>query len=106
MSMVNAVPMQCSTCTVRASAGGVMSQPRSVERALQRAEVAVAGVGRAADGIDLRALRGQRLLVQLRDGIGVDLLVPRVVDRVLDGVDRGNRAVLHGDLHLDRTVLG
>src|ERR1700759_2957971 len=85
-SIVNTVPMQCSTCTVRGTdvagtsgAGMAMSQSCLVQCALQRGDVALRGIGGAGDHVDLRAAGGDRLLVQGRDGVGVDLLVAWVV---------------------------
>ena len=57
--------------------------PGLVEGVLQRADVAARGVRGAGDRVDLRAARGQRLGVELRDREGVDLVVARGVLRVL-----------------------
>ena len=65
---------------------------RLVERVLQRADVALRGVGGAGDRVDLRAARRQRLGVELRDREGVDLRVARGVRRVLGGGDGGDLA--------------
>src|ERR1700712_4919251 len=120
MSREKTVPMQCSTCTVRgggAGAGGGVDRTtvmrggggisaRLVERALERGDVALAGVGRAADTVDLRAVRGDRLLLEGRDRVGVDLLVAPVVLRVDDGGGRGDLPVGQRDLDLHRAPTG
>jgi hypothetical protein len=53
-----------------------------VERHLQRLLVAVAGDGGDGDRVDVGTLRGQRLPAQDRQGVRVDLLIPRVAVRV------------------------
>src|SRR5689334_18446066 len=92
------IPITCSTYRPVARDGAHaagMSDPGTIERALQRLEVAVAGHRRAADHVDLGALRGQRLLDQDRQRLGVDLLVTAVAVRVLDDGDVGD--LLGGD---------
>src|SRR6266576_637613 len=74
-----------------------------VERALQRLEVTLAGIGSPGDHVDLRTAGGQRFTVERRDGVGIDLLVARILTRVLDSGDVGELSVGHGDTHLDRT---
>jgi hypothetical protein len=54
---------------------------RLVERRLQRPDVAVAGVGRARHRLNIRTLRGQRLLNQDRYHLLVDFLVDIVAVR-------------------------
>ena len=56
---------------------------RLVDRGLQGLDVAVARHRRSRDRVDAGISRGDRLLVQLRDGIAVDLEVAPVVLVVL-----------------------
>ena len=53
-----------------------------VEGGLQRFQVAVAGDGGAGDRVDVRTLRGQGLLPEDRQRVGVDFLVAAVLGRV------------------------
>src|SRR4051812_13811905 len=76
------------------------SQTGLVQRALQRVGVAVRGVGRARHVVDLGRAGGQRLLVEDRDRVGVDLLVPALLLRIVHGLYGGELAVRDGDLDL------
>ena len=75
-----------------------------VECALQRLRVALAGVRRAADDVDLRALRLQHLLQQERRGLLADLGRALAVDRHLERGDVGDLGPLQRHSHLDGAV--
>ena len=77
-----------------------------VQCGLERLLVAGAGVRRARDHVDPRALRGQRLAPQLGERVAVDLLVARVLRGVLDGRHLGEPAALDRHPYLDRPPAG
>ena len=68
------VPITGSACRTRTSHGRRSARHRC-PGALQRLNVAAAGVGGAGDGVDPRALRGQRLADQLGERELADLRV-------------------------------
>ena len=87
------------------------NRPRSgqmggVEGGPERLQVAVARDGGTRDGIDVGALRVERLLPQGRQSVGVDLLVATVPVRVDGDLDVGDPAVGDGDGDLDVTPAG
>src|SRR3954470_5737448 len=77
-----------------------------VERGLQRLRVARARERRAADGVDVGALRAQRLLLQGRLGGRGDLRRARVVAGEHEALDVRDLAVLDRHADLDGAVLG
>src|SRR5262249_59868185 len=72
---------------------------RAIERGLKRLHVALARVGRAADGVDLRAAGLERLLAQDRLGAVVYRLRARAPARELAGLPP--RELLAGGGHAD-----
>src|ERR1700722_10209096 len=71
------VPITCSACRsrpVRPGRAPVIARSEAVvNRALQRGDVALAGVAGPGHRVDLRVLRAQRLADQLREGELADL---------------------------------
>src|SRR5580700_5768835 len=101
------VPITFSACRSR---GGRMlvtgSSQTVVDRALQRGDVARAGVAGPRYGVDLRVLRGQRLADQFREGELADLDVVDGIGRLLEYRDLDDPMALHDQLDLHRAVHG
>src|SRR6266571_1254672 len=77
-----------------------------VQRALQRLDVARAGVGGAGHRVDLAVLRRQRLADQLGESHGADLDVVKGVGRLDEDRDLDDLAGPLDQLDLDRAVGG
>src|SRR5664280_2334140 len=107
------VPMTCSTWRVGrrpvGSRPGTAATPltgRPGPSALQGLDVAKARVRRAGNHVDVGVLRAERLRLQHRNRVAVDLLVAAGGRWVPQHRYGGDLLVGDGDLHLDRAVLG
>src|SRR5580693_8835406 len=101
------VPITCSACRSRSGRMPVTGGSQAVvDRALQRGDVARAGIAGPGYGVDLRVLRGQRLADQLRKGELADLDVVNGVGRLLEHRDLHDLVALHHQLDLHRAVHG
>src|SRR5580700_8793854 len=99
------VPITGSACRSRPGRRPVTGRSQAVvDRALQRGDVARAGVAGPGYGVDLRVLRGQRLADQLRKGELADLDVVNGVGRLLEHRDLHDLVALHDQLDLYRAV--
>src|SRR5215472_12189102 len=105
------VPITCSACLRRPGPASVPAPVMRgsgalVQRALQRLDVARAGVGGAGHRVDLAVLRRQRLTDQLGEGELADLDVVQGVGRLHEDRDLDDLAAPLDQLDPDRAVGG
>src|SRR3954452_23531215 len=109
-SIDTVVPMTCCARTWRAAARASprtwSSDPGVVDRRLERLRICGARVRRPGDAVDVRALRLERLALELGRCPAADLLRPAVASRELERLDRGDRPPFHRDLDLHGAVAG
>src|SRR4029077_19272885 len=101
------VPITCSACLRRPGPASVPAPVMRgsgalVQRALQRLDIASAGVGGAGHRVDLAVLRRQRLADQLGEGELADLDVVQGVGRLHEDRDLDDLAGPLDQLDLDR----